>query len=342
MDTAAPRLRAAGGADRAAPDEPRDDSRLLVYRRAIRARSSTGASRELPELLEARARRRQRHAGAPGALRLRRATGGARRGAARRGATRTGSGRASRDRRAACASGERLGPVELLESLGDGRWLLRLDGSSTARCRFRRTSTSRSAIRSGIRRSTRRSRARRPHRPRGFTSPRSCSSQPRPRRGHAPRRDSTRSGRSPPTRSKSTSSTVSAIGVELPTRGGGSRTRSACWRSGRRPCECSRPSPERGELSGRTDLFITPGFEFRRVDALLTNFHLPRSSLLALVMAFVGVEETRELYRVAIAEQVPLLLVRRCDADPVSAGASPRIGTLSARSVSHMRTHFPE
>ena len=58
-----------------------------------------------------------------------------------------------------------------------------------------------------------------------------------------------------------------------------------------------------GELSGRTDLFVTPGFEFRRVDALLTNFHLPRSSLLALVMAFAGVEETREIYRAAIAER---------------------------------------
>jgi S-adenosylmethionine:tRNA ribosyltransferase-isomerase len=58
-----------------------------------------------------------------------------------------------------------------------------------------------------------------------------------------------------------------------------------------------------GELSGRTTLFITPGFRFRRVDALLTNFHLPRSTLLALVMAFVGIEETRELYRVAIAER---------------------------------------
>jgi S-adenosylmethionine:tRNA ribosyltransferase-isomerase len=56
-------------------------------------------------------------------------------------------------------------------------------------------------------------------------------------------------------------------------------------------------------LSGRTDLFVTPGFEFRRVDALLTNFHLPRSSLLALVMAFVGVEETRRLYRLAIEER---------------------------------------
>ena len=55
-------------------------------------------------------------------------------------------------------------------------------------------------------------------------------------------------------------------------------------------------------LAGRTELFVTPGFEFRRVDALLTNFHLPRSTLLALVMAFAGVEETRRLYRVAIEE----------------------------------------
>ena len=56
-------------------------------------------------------------------------------------------------------------------------------------------------------------------------------------------------------------------------------------------------------LSGRTELFVTPGFEFRRVDALLTNFHLPRTTLLALVMAFAGIEETRELYRIAIAER---------------------------------------
>jgi S-adenosylmethionine:tRNA ribosyltransferase-isomerase len=56
-------------------------------------------------------------------------------------------------------------------------------------------------------------------------------------------------------------------------------------------------------LSGRTSLFVTPGFEFLRVDALLTNFHLPRSTLLALVMAFAGIEETRELYHIATAER---------------------------------------
>jgi S-adenosylmethionine:tRNA ribosyltransferase-isomerase len=58
-----------------------------------------------------------------------------------------------------------------------------------------------------------------------------------------------------------------------------------------------------GPLSGRTELFVTPGFRFGRVDALLTNFHLPRSTLLALVMAFAGVEQTRELYALAIAER---------------------------------------
>jgi S-adenosylmethionine:tRNA ribosyltransferase-isomerase len=58
-----------------------------------------------------------------------------------------------------------------------------------------------------------------------------------------------------------------------------------------------------GPLTGRTSLFITPGFEFKGVNALVTNFHLPRSSLLALVMGFVGVEQTRELYRLAIEKR---------------------------------------
>ncbi len=56
-------------------------------------------------------------------------------------------------------------------------------------------------------------------------------------------------------------------------------------------------------LSGRTELMIAPGHDFRVVGGMVTNFHLPRSTLLALVMAFMGVDETREIYRRAIAER---------------------------------------
>lgn len=55
--------------------------------------------------------------------------------------------------------------------------------------------------------------------------------------------------------------------------------------------------------SGPTDLFIYPGYVFRVVDALITNFHLPRSSLLMLVAAFAGLEQVRAAYREAIQER---------------------------------------
>jgi S-adenosylmethionine:tRNA ribosyltransferase-isomerase len=58
--------------------------------------------------------------------------------------------------------------------------------------------------------------------------------------------------------------------------------------------------------SGWTDLFIRPPFTFHTVDALLTNFHLPRSTLLMLVTAFAGYEETMAAYREAIAREYRL------------------------------------
>lgn len=60
---------------------------------------------------------------------------------------------------------------------------------------------------------------------------------------------------------------------------------------------------ESGTREGESRLFVHPGYEWRRVDALLTNFHLPRSTLLAMVMSFGGTDLVREAYRVAVAER---------------------------------------
>jgi len=57
-----------------------------------------------------------------------------------------------------------------------------------------------------------------------------------------------------------------------------------------------------GLARGDTDIFITPGFRFRHVDLMLTNFHLPKSTLMMLVSAFAGYEHVMALYRHAIAQ----------------------------------------
>ncbi|MGB8516902.1 MAG: S-adenosylmethionine:tRNA ribosyltransferase-isomerase, partial [Gallionella sp.] len=52
-----------------------------------------------------------------------------------------------------------------------------------------------------------------------------------------------------------------------------------------------------------TNIFITPGYQFRLVDVLLTNFHLPKSTLLMLVSAFGGIEQLRAAYQHAVKNE---------------------------------------
>jgi S-adenosylmethionine:tRNA ribosyltransferase-isomerase len=58
-----------------------------------------------------------------------------------------------------------------------------------------------------------------------------------------------------------------------------------------------------GEAEGESELFVYPGYRWRSVDTLLTNFHLPRSTLLAMVMSFGGEDLVREAYRTAVSER---------------------------------------
>ncbi len=61
------------------------------------------------------------------------------------------------------------------------------------------------------------------------------------------------------------------------------------------------------QFDGLTDIFIYPGYEFKAVDKLITNFHLPKSTLLMLVAAFIGFDRMKELYEIAIRERYRFL-----------------------------------
>ena len=56
------------------------------------------------------------------------------------------------------------------------------------------------------------------------------------------------------------------------------------------------------KMCGWTDIFITPGYTFKSVDALITNFHLPGSTLIMLVSALMGREQTLHAYKIAVDE----------------------------------------
>ena len=84
-------------------------------------------------------------------------------------------------------------------------------------------------------------------------------------------------------------------------------------RSARPRCGRSSRPRSRGELEGRTDIFIHRGYDWQLVDLMMTNFHLPRTTLLMMIDAFVG-ERWRTPVRRGAGRGLPLPLVRRRDA----------------------------
>ena len=281
------------------PVEPRDSSRLLVHRLET-GRIEHRLFSELPELLGGELVVVNDTRVVPGRLRLRRSTGGSvevllveERG---RGVWEA-LVRPSRRLR----PGERLGPIDLVEALGDGRWLVRLEGEPSGEAPlppyiharlddpgryqtvYARALGSAAAPTAGLH----------------LTPDLVARLDPVSVTLHV---------------GLDTFRPVSGARVEdHELHGERYAVQASAWRRiaaaervlavGTTSVRVLETVARTGELAGRTRLFVTPGFEFRRVDALLTNFHLPRSTLLALVMAFVGVEETRDLYRTAIAER---------------------------------------
>jgi S-adenosylmethionine:tRNA ribosyltransferase-isomerase len=281
------------------PAERRDESRLLVYDR------STGAIRhrrfsELPEELSGELVVVNETRVIPARLRLRRPGGGDAEVLLleRVGPDGVWEGLARPTRR--LRAGQRLGPVELIEPLGQGRWLLRLEGAPAGEMPLPPYITER-------------------------------LDDPERYQTVYAREDG--SAAAPTAGLHFTPELLASLDVARVTLHVGLDTfrpveteTLAEHRIHSERYEVAAPEWERiraadrvlavgttsvrvletlargAPLEGRTELFITPGFEFLRVDMLLTNFHLPRSTLLALVMAFAGIEETRRLYELAIEE----------------------------------------
>jgi S-adenosylmethionine:tRNA ribosyltransferase-isomerase len=281
------------------PAERRDESRLLVYDRAtgeVRHRRFFDLPEELGEELVVVNDTRV----VPARLRLRRETGGAAEVLLverTEGDVWEGLARPSRRLRA----GQRLGPVELLEPLGGGRWRLRLHGEPDGEMPL----------------------------PPYITEPLA-----EPERYQTVYSRDPGSAAAPTAGLHFTPELLSSLDVERVTLHVGLDTfrpvtegeldrhelhgeryevRPEAWARieaamrvlavGTTTVRVLESLARGAPLGGRTDLFVTPGFDFRRVNALLTNFHLPRSTLLALVMAFAGIEETRRLYRLAVEER---------------------------------------
>jgi S-adenosylmethionine:tRNA ribosyltransferase-isomerase len=282
------------------PVEPRDASRLLVYRREpgeIEHRSF----RELPDVLGGELAVVNDSRVVPARLRLRRSTGGAVEVllVERMGQNGLWEGLVRPSRR--LRKGERLGPVLLVEPLAEGRWLLELEGEPTGEAPlppyihgvlddperyqtvYAREPGSAAAPTAGLH----------------FTPDLLARLEHVAVTLHVGL-DTFR----PVSEERIEEHALHGERYEVDAEAWARIERAErVLAVGTTSVRVVETVARTGELEGRTTLFVTPGFEFRRVHALLTNFHLPRSTLLALVMAFAGVEQTLELYRVAIEER---------------------------------------
>ncbi len=281
------------------PIEPRDASRLLVYRRATGEILHRTVS-ELPELLSGELVVVNDTRVLPVRLSLRRASGGAVEVLLLERLDDNGTWEALARPSKRLRPGERVGPVQLVEPLGDGRWVVALAGDPCGDIPLppyihepladpERYQTVYAAVDGS---------AAAPTAGLHLTPALLAALDPARITLHVGL-DTFRPVTEPRLGDHEIHGELYAVEEHAWARIAGARCVLAVGTTTVRALETVART---GELAGRATLFITPGFEFRRVNALLTNFHLPRSTLLALVMAFAGVEEVRRVYQEAVGE----------------------------------------